>query len=432
MSVLQLPEELIALDGRGEWFIVGEPRAFAKVPGGILVRDGAHALRFLEQGMQHPDISARLVALYARQSDSGMAWWRSTPDVAAGLARMIEAGTLYALLLPDPMMEGEQSPVEPVGAAAMQAQGPVEQWSLAARFRYVLEHTPAHLDGKVKEAFANLLTESTLIAIVAALVIWAGSHAMAGAGFAVDGILIAIGLVIVGWSIFDAIGHLAEFLRLTVNARTQADLDAAAMAVAMVVVVLGVEMFERLLTRGASRLVPKQAGGSQARREQDGNGAGGGARASTPSEARTSESGQPQGQGGQAANTQERPSWRQSERDAGDRLGEGYSDQRSYKDGQEVPYGTKGSTRPDWSRPGESIEVKNYDLQSRAGQDRLVRNVTEQARHRAQHMPEGTVQKVVIDARGQNVSRATLENVAERLSQGSDGIISVDNISIVR
>lgn len=43
---------------------------------------------------------------------------------------------------------------------------------------------------------------------------------------------------------------------------------------------------------------------------------------------------------------QARPFWMDSERDVGQRLGDGGREQISYKDGKEVPYGTKGSTCP--------------------------------------------------------------------------------------
>ena len=52
----------------------------------------------------------------------------------------------------------------------------------------------------------------------------------------------------------------------------------------------------------------------------------------------------------------------------------------SFRNGVEVPRATAGSTRPDYYRPatearaGESIEIKNYDLTTTRGQNRLVDN----------------------------------------------------------
>lgn len=46
------------------------------------------------------------------------------------------------------------------------------------------------------------------------------------------------------------------------------------------------------------------------------------------------------------------PSRRQSEVDVGTKLeGQGYRPQVSYKGGDEVPYGRKGSDRPEYSKP---------------------------------------------------------------------------------
>ena len=123
---------------------------------------------------------------------------------------------------------------------------------------------------------------------------------------------------------------------------------------------------------------------------------------------------------------------RQSERDAGQRLGSNYSEQKSFRDGQEVPYGIKDGTRPRWYKSGSSIEVKNYDIQTVDGQDRLVGNVVDQAMSRASNLPQGTVQSLIIDVRGQTVSRAVLGDVVNRSSTGTGGTISSANITILR
>ncbi|WP_197096689.1 SIMPL domain-containing protein, partial [Paraclostridium sordellii] len=56
-----------------------------------------------------------------------------------------------------------------------------------------------------------------------------------------------------------------------------------------------------------------------------------------------------------------RPSWRQSEIDVQAEFPD-YKPQKSFIDGKEVPYGTKGSSRPDFYKKGTSIEVKNYKI----------------------------------------------------------------------
>ncbi|MGR7527198.1 adhesin [Klebsiella aerogenes] len=83
-----------------------------------------------------------------------------------------------------------------------------------------------------------------------------------------------------------------------------------------------------------------------------------------------------------------RPSHKQSEKDVGKDLGAGWKEQVSYKDGKEVPYGTKGSTRHDWCNGNTcSEEVKNYNIST--NQNGLINNVAKQAIHRQANLPEG-------------------------------------------
>ena len=105
-----------------------------------------------------------------------------------------------------------------------------------------------------------------------------------------------------------------------------------------------------------------------------------------------------------------RPSWRQSEIDAANDY-PNYRDQVSFKDGQEVPYGTKGSVRPDYYNPGSSIDIKNYNLDTQSGRTNLARNIEKQYYQRLKELPAGTKQSVQIDVRGQNISDTQLESL---------------------
>jgi len=129
----------------------------------------------------------------------------------------------------------------------------------------------------------------------------------------------------------------------------------------------------------------------------------------------------------------ERPNWRQSEKDIGQKfLDEGYTEQISFKDGKQVVYGTKGSTRPDWYKEGSSIEIKNYDLQTVAKQKSLIENVTQQAVKRSNELSEGTVQSLYVDVRGQQIDRNTLESITEKIDKESKGLIKQENIRFLR
>jgi hypothetical protein len=130
--------------------------------------------------------------------------------------------------------------------------------------------------------------------------------------------------------------------------------------------------------------------------------------------------------------TNVRPNWRQSEKDVGQKLGDGYTDQISFKDGKVVPYGTKGSIRPDLYKPEISVEVKNYDVQTDDGQKRLIDNVIQQSIERAKHLPNGTSQSLIIDVRGQQIDRNTLESIVDEITKESGGRILPENIDFLK
>ena len=126
----------------------------------------------------------------------------------------------------------------------------------------------------------------------------------------------------------------------------------------------------------------------------------------------------------------ERPYWRESE-DVISRMYPTHRDQVSFRNGQEVPYGTPGSTRPEGYAIGESIEVKNYNVETPAGRSRLVRNVTQQAIERARQLPPGTQQRLIIDVRGQEISNELRQQLVERIVNQSNGALGPYDISIM-
>ncbi|MGW6083495.1 ribonuclease YeeF family protein [Bacillus subtilis] len=114
-----------------------------------------------------------------------------------------------------------------------------------------------------------------------------------------------------------------------------------------------------------------------------------------------------------------RPSWRQSEVDVGKDY-PGYKDQVAFKERIEVKHGTKDSSRPDFYNTGHSIEVKNYKLTTSSGRSNLVRIVSNQFNKRIKDLPEGTKQTVIIDVRGQTVSRDILRDVKRKIDERTD------------
>ena len=119
----------------------------------------------------------------------------------------------------------------------------------------------------------------------------------------------------------------------------------------------------------------------------------------------------------------DRKSWRQSEIDVGNLYPE-YQAQKSFIGGREVPYGTKGSSRPDYYKTGYSIEVKNYTVSTVRGKNALIKNVVNQVNLRGKQLPKGTVQAIIIDVRGQNISNTMMKTLSQSiLEKCADSVI---------
>lgn len=126
-----------------------------------------------------------------------------------------------------------------------------------------------------------------------------------------------------------------------------------------------------------------------------------------------------------------RPSHRQSEIDVGKDLGDGWREQVSFKDGKEVPYGTKGGVRPDWCKGNVcSVEVKNYNITT--NKNGLINNVAKQAVQSAENLPAGMRQEVVIDIRGQKVTSIQEDAIIKGIVQKSNGAIKPTDIQFKR
>lgn len=126
-----------------------------------------------------------------------------------------------------------------------------------------------------------------------------------------------------------------------------------------------------------------------------------------------------------------RPTPRQSEIDVGNDLGPGARSQVSYIDGQEVAYGTKGSSRPDFCIGTTcSFEVKNYDLAKNT--PGLVSKVVEQAIQRQQNLPQGMTQRVIIDIRGQTTTIKQETEIVKSIVSQSNGAIAPSNVQFKR
>lgn len=107
----------------------------------------------------------------------------------------------------------------------------------------------------------------------------------------------------------------------------------------------------------------------------------------------------------------------------------GGDEQVSYLNGEKVPYGTKGSSRPDGliKKNGhlEAIEVKNYDLEHNSNE--LCSVLKKQITKRWTDLPEGSEQRVILDVRGRDYSKEFMSSVVKKVqaSIGSDVPIDI-------
>lgn len=102
----------------------------------------------------------------------------------------------------------------------------------------------------------------------------------------------------------------------------------------------------------------------------------------------------------------------------------GGKEQVTFLDGEEVAYGLKGGTRPDivrWVRGKlEAIEVKNYDLVN--NKNGLVSELEREITARVEHLPKGSLQRIVLDVRGRGYDDALIEAVKQAIWTRLDSV----------
>lgn len=125
------------------------------------------------------------------------------------------------------------------------------------------------------------------------------------------------------------------------------------------------------------------------------------------------------------------PSWKNSEKTVFEYLGG--SDQVSFIDGKEVPFGTAGSTRPDVvhnvNGVYEAVEVKNYNLESNFYN--LKKVLTKQISQRNVDLPSDYTQKIVLDIRNRGYSTEFIVDKCTQLQTYLDSVYQDIPIDII-
>lgn len=191
-------------------------------------------------------------AVQAACATGARAEQRSSRDRASPVIRAARG----AGPLPPPLAAA--ATVLPAGFAAkpIEAEAPrvaVQAMALEDRFALVLARATEsdRLAPEVREELRALIAPETIATTVLVLVAWAASHATPF-GYVFDAGMVGLGLFFAGQSALEAAETFAQFMTLTVKARTEEDLDQAADLLAVAIAVLSVRLFAKLISRGAS------------------------------------------------------------------------------------------------------------------------------------------------------------------------------------
>ena len=99
----------------------------------------------------------------------------------------------------------------------------------------------------------------------------------------------------------------------------------------------------------------------------------------------------------------------------------GGEEQLSFLNGEQVPFGTAGATRPDVVRQVgnhlEAIEVKYYNLESSASLNTLRSELTRQVSSRMTNLPAGSTQRIVLDVTGKGYTQSFVTSIVEKVSE---------------
>jgi hypothetical protein len=103
----------------------------------------------------------------------------------------------------------------------------VSSLSVQERVSETLRRSLPLLPGEARDVVAGLLSPESVAIIAGTMALWAGSH-LFGVGEIIDLLLLAVGGLVLGRSIWGVAEDLWEFARLSINGSSESDLDQAA------------------------------------------------------------------------------------------------------------------------------------------------------------------------------------------------------------
>jgi hypothetical protein len=128
----------------------------------------------------------------------------------------------------------------------------VSGYSTAERLGEVLKRALPLLGPEARREVEKLLDPETLWVVAGVLTAWIVSHAL-GIGEIVDAIILGLGVLAIGLSVFEGIDALYMFGKLAIDAKSFQDLDDSAKYFARAVSILGVQAVLAVLFKGAPK-----------------------------------------------------------------------------------------------------------------------------------------------------------------------------------
>ena len=107
------------------------------------------------------------------------------------------------------------------------ADAEIARLSSADNIGEAMHRSLPHIPVGARAIVESLLQPQTLAIVAGTLVVWAGSHFF-GIGEIVDVILLTVGVLTLGFAVFEAAGALYDFTTGSINPVTEEDLETAA------------------------------------------------------------------------------------------------------------------------------------------------------------------------------------------------------------
>jgi hypothetical protein len=126
----------------------------------------------------------------------------------------------------------------------------VGAWPFEKRLEETFRRTVPKLGPEAGAQLSALINPAALAIIAGVLIAWVVSHAF-GVGEVVDVIILAVGVVSIGFAVFSGLDHLYDFAVGAYQAKTSQDIDRAADNLAKAIAILGIQAVLAVLFRGA-------------------------------------------------------------------------------------------------------------------------------------------------------------------------------------